>query len=118
MSDVKPPRLVAGERETLLALLQYQRDSFVRKVTGVDEEDARRTFVGSGTNLLWLTKHMAHAESLWVIHRFAGRDLELHVETVHPDDTIASVIDALLTLTCPSSLSRPTPSFGLPISEG
>jgi hypothetical protein len=31
MSDIKPPRLAGGEAETLHALLQYQRDSLVRK---------------------------------------------------------------------------------------
>jgi hypothetical protein len=44
VTDQKPPRLEGGERETLLALLQYQRDSLVRKVTGIDdllEETAR-----------------------------------------------------------------------------
>jgi len=44
VTDQKPPRLEGGERETLLALLQYQRDSLVRKVTGIDdllEEPAR-----------------------------------------------------------------------------
>ena len=65
MPDLKPPRLVADERVTLLTLIQYQRDSFVRKVAGVDEGRARQNPVVSGTNLLWLTKHMARAESLF-----------------------------------------------------
>jgi hypothetical protein len=38
MADHKPPRLVRGEAETLHALLQYQRESLVRKVDGVDED--------------------------------------------------------------------------------
>jgi hypothetical protein len=41
VSDVKPPRLSTAERETLLALLQYQRESLIRKVTGADETKAR-----------------------------------------------------------------------------
>jgi hypothetical protein len=56
--DQRPPRVNAGERETLLALLQYQRDSLVRKVTGVDEGAARQPLVGSGTTLRWLVKHL------------------------------------------------------------
>jgi Protein of unknown function (DUF664) len=72
MSDQKPARLTGDERETLLALLQYQRDSMVRKVSGVGEVEARRSPVPSGTSLLWLVTHMAGAESLWVLHRFAG----------------------------------------------
>ncbi|MBO0822671.1 MAG: hypothetical protein J2P27_02300 [Actinobacteria bacterium] len=38
MTDLKPPRLAGAEREELLALLQFQHDSLIRKVDGVDEE--------------------------------------------------------------------------------
>ena len=71
MADLKPPRVFGGERETLMALLQYQRDSLVRKVEGVVEA-ADRSPVASGTTLLWLVQHLAHAEQLWVLRRFAG----------------------------------------------
>ena len=93
MPDQKPPKLDGGERETLQTLLQYQRESLVRKVTGIDDAAARETSVGSGTNLLWLTKHMARAESLWVLHRFAGEAAELPDESVYPDDTMAGAIE-------------------------
>jgi uncharacterized damage-inducible protein DinB len=83
MSDQKPPRLVAGERETLMALLQYQRDSFARKLTGISDSDARRSLVASGTTLLWLLQHMAAAELLWIVGRFAG-------ETVSIDDSLSA----------------------------
>jgi hypothetical protein len=73
--DLKPPRLNAGERATLHALLQYQRDSLVRKITGVDESAARRSAVDSGTTLLWLVKHLTHAEILWMVCRFGGEDV-------------------------------------------
>src|ERR1039458_10245321 len=92
MPDLKPPRLVADECVTLLTLIQYQRDSFVRKVAGVDEGRARQNPVVSGTNLLWLTKHMARAESLWVIRRFAGLDFDLPEESVRPEDTVDSAV--------------------------
>jgi hypothetical protein len=65
---------VGDERDTLRALLQYQRESVVRKVAGLDETVARRQLVGSGTTLLWLLKHLARAETLWIVHRFAGTD--------------------------------------------
>jgi len=90
--DRKPPRLAAAERETLLALLQFQRDSLIRKVEGVDEVAARQSPVGSGTTLLWLLKHLAQAELRWVLIRFAALDAALPDDTVQPDDTIASVI--------------------------
>ncbi|MGZ4768410.1 MAG: DinB family protein, partial [Ilumatobacteraceae bacterium] len=94
MVDLKPPRLVAGEHETLLALLQYQRESLVRKVSGVDEAAARQQYVGSGTSLLWLIKHVAHAETIWVVQRFAGGPVEPDDSSVNPDDTVATAIDA------------------------
>jgi Protein of unknown function (DUF664) len=91
--DQKPPRLEGSERETLRALLQYQRDSLVRKVVGVDEEAARRSPVGSGTTLLWLVKHMSVAETRWIVRRFAGQPVDLPSDAVGPDDTLATAID-------------------------
>jgi hypothetical protein len=73
VADHKPPRLARGEAETLHALLQYQRESLVRKACGLDEASARWSPVGSGTSLLWLVTHMASAEVTWVLHRFAGQ---------------------------------------------
>jgi uncharacterized damage-inducible protein DinB len=94
VADEKPPRLEAGECETLLALLQYQRDSFVRKIAGVSDDDARREFVASGTTLLWLMKHMARAEELWILQRFAGQDPAILDDTVRLGDSVDACIDA------------------------
>jgi hypothetical protein len=92
--DQKPPRLHGDERETVLALLQYQRDSLVRKATGVDEAAARRVFVDSGTTLLWLMQHMAQAESLWILQRFAGKAGPRPENNEEPDDTLVTAIEA------------------------
>lgn len=94
MPDQKPPRLAADERTTLQALLQYQRVSLVRKVTGVDETSARRPLVGSGTTLLWLMKHMTRAETTWVLSRFAGENVDVPEDTVYDDDTLVDAVDA------------------------
>jgi uncharacterized damage-inducible protein DinB len=72
MVDKKPPRSFGDERDVLLTLLQYQRESLARKVVGVDDEAARRSPVTSGTTLLWLVRHLAHAERVWIVRRFAG----------------------------------------------
>jgi uncharacterized damage-inducible protein DinB len=74
MADQKPPRLARGEAETVRALLQYQRESLVRKMAGLDDDSARWSPVDSGTSLLWLIRHMADAEVTWVLRRFAGQD--------------------------------------------
>jgi hypothetical protein len=73
MPDQKPVRLAGDERTTLTSLLQFQRDSFVRKVQGVDHDAATSSPVASGTSLLWLANHMGDAEAIWVLRRFAQR---------------------------------------------
>lgn len=94
MPDQKPPRLEGDERETLHALLQFQRESLVRKVTGVSEEQARMVLVGSGTHLLWLIKHLARAETLWMQIRYAGRSADVPDDDIRADDTVASAVEA------------------------
>lgn len=92
MTDRKPPRLASAERETLLALLGYQRESLCRKVEGVTDEAARTSAVGSGTTLFWLIKHMARAEALWVLVRFAGRPDAARSDAVSAEDSLASAV--------------------------
>ena len=95
MPDQKPPRGLDDERDTLLSLLQFQRDSVVRKLEGVSDEDARRSPVASGTTLLWLVKHLCFAESLWVERRFAGLDVTISGDTVEVEgDTLDAAVAA------------------------
>lgn len=91
MPDQRPPRETGDERAVLTALLQYQRESLLRKLDGVDAAAARWSPVGTGTSLLWLVKHLAQAELLWIAVRFAGLDTELPDDTVHEPDTVESV---------------------------
>jgi hypothetical protein len=93
VTDQKPPYLAGDERAVLCALLQYLRDSVVRKVEGVDDAAARRAMVPSGTSLLWLVKHLAYAETIWVVQRFAGESVELPDATVVDDDTVRAAAD-------------------------
>jgi uncharacterized damage-inducible protein DinB len=92
VADHKPPRLDGGERDTLLALLGYQRESLIRKVTDIDDASARLSPVDSGTNLLWLILHVARAEVTWVQSRFAGMDVEIPEDVATADDTLAEAI--------------------------
>ena len=94
VADLKPPRMERDERTTLSALLGYQRESFLRKVTGLDDDAARRVLAGSGTTLLWLTTHLTRAEVLWVLRRFSGEDVEVPDDAVHSQDTLASAAAA------------------------
>jgi Protein of unknown function (DUF664) len=90
--DRKPPRVVADEAGTLHPLLQYQRESLVRKVADLDEASARRSLVGSGTTLLWLIRHMADGEITWVVRRFAGEDPVIGEGGPSPGDTLAGAV--------------------------
>jgi len=93
MADLPPPRSTGGEREVLLSLLQFQRESFVRKVTGVSDDDARRRLVPSDTTLLWLARHLAFAEHIWLVRRFAGEADDL--VTPEPEhDTLHAAVAA------------------------
>jgi hypothetical protein len=93
--DLKPPRLAGGgERETLRALTRYHRESIVRKLDGLTENEARHDLVPSGTTLLWIVKHLTKAELLWVCRRFAGRDVSLPNDALDDDDSINSVVSA------------------------
>lgn len=87
MADQKPTQTDGDERATLHALLQYCRESFVRKLDGVGDEEARRRLLPSPTTLLWLTQHLAHAEQLWVAQRFAGEPIALE----SPDDLAGAI---------------------------
>ena len=94
MPDEKPPRLSTDERDTLRTMLQFQRDSLVRKVTGVPAEAASSSPVASGTTLLWLVQHLAGAELVWIVHRFAGLDPEPPPESATLDAAISAYRDA------------------------
>lgn len=93
MADLKPPRLDGDERDTLLALLNYQRESLIRKVADLDAGPASLSPVDSGTNLLWLILHLARAEVTWVQFRFAGMDVEIPDDAPTAEETPASAID-------------------------
>ena len=92
LADRKPPRLAAGERETLTALLDYQRESLIRKVLDLDAAAASRHLVPSETSLLWLVRHLARAESLWVLVRFLG-EADIFISPPLPaEDSVAEAV--------------------------
>lgn len=94
MPDQKPPRLAVGEADTLRALLQFQRESLVRKVSGLDDVAAAEAPVDSGTSLLWVIKHVARMEIMWLLVRFAGEDLALPDETPQPGERIDAAVES------------------------
>jgi hypothetical protein len=92
MIDRKPPHLAVDEVSTLMALLQYQRESLVRKVEGTTPQQAAWSPVPSGTNLLWLVTHMADAEQTWMVRRFAGLSTDVGEEPPPETDALGHAI--------------------------
>jgi uncharacterized damage-inducible protein DinB len=67
--------LTGGEKESLRASLDRQRDVVLWKVDGLSDEQLRAPFTPSGTNLLGLVKHLAAVEYGWFCQTF-GRETE------------------------------------------
>jgi len=92
VTDHRSPRIEADELSTLMALLQYQRESLVRKVEGVTPVQAAWSPVPTGTNLLWLVTHMADAEQTWMVRRFAGLPTDVGEEPPPEGDGLAHAV--------------------------
>lgn len=92
MPDRRTPFLVADEKQTLREFLDYLRESIIIKATGLNEEAVRRPLVPTGTNLLWLVKHLARVETYWFQFVFAGRKIDGPPNELTDDDSAESVI--------------------------
>jgi uncharacterized damage-inducible protein DinB len=60
------------ELEQLVETLDGLRAGVLKKLAGLSEEDARRSTVGSGTNVAGLIQHLTFVESLWIEEIAAG----------------------------------------------
>ncbi|MGW4035846.1 DinB family protein [Streptomyces sp. NPDC004778] len=94
--DLRPPGLNADERTTLLAFLDYLRESVLAKVAGAPEPAVRTAGVPSGTSLLQLLKHLTGVELNWFVWAYAGTGLEPWDDqgAVSADDTPSGLADA------------------------
>lgn len=63
----------AGEVETLLGFLDFQRDTLAWKTDGVDRDGMRVTVGVSSMTLGGLLKHLAFVEEYWFAWRLRGR---------------------------------------------
>jgi hypothetical protein len=70
-----PPIRTDGEREQLVAMLDWYRDGILLKVEGVAPAVARATPLRSATSIAGLVKHLAAVEDGWFTRHFAGRPL-------------------------------------------
>lgn len=79
-SDEAPQR---SERDVLLVYLNHLRDTMVRVMDGLTDEQVRTPGVPSGTSLLGLLHHLTGVEMHWFQRVFLGEevriDLSMHV---------------------------------------
>jgi uncharacterized damage-inducible protein DinB len=68
------PRVDTGELDTALAFLRFQRHCLIKKLDGLDEEQARRAVVPTGTSLVGLIQHCTVGERYWFRHHLLGED--------------------------------------------
>jgi uncharacterized damage-inducible protein DinB len=92
VADRRTPFVNSGERDTLVAFLDYLRDCVVAKVQGLDEREVRRSHVPSGTSVLGLVKHLTFTEVAWFQYAFAGRDVIFPASDLVPADDVQSVV--------------------------
>jgi hypothetical protein len=90
--DTGPPASGGDERATLVAFLDYLRNSIAGKALDAPEPQVRTAGVRSGTNVLGLVKHLTFVERFY----FLGEDVRDWDATMHPDpaDTIDTVVAA------------------------
>lgn len=86
--DVRPPSIIADEKATLLAFLNYLRESVASKLVGLSDEEARRPGVDSGTSLAWIVDHLTAVELLWFVETFAGDDPADETATDTPEPIV------------------------------
>jgi hypothetical protein len=82
------PPMVAGERESLDAWLDYHRSTLLTKCQGLTGEQlARRAVPPSTLSLLGLVRHLAEVERAWFRRRAAGETGlgYLYCSEEHPD---------------------------------
>lgn len=76
-SRAEPPN-VAGERETLLAFLDWHRDTFELKCAGLAPERlSERAVPPSTMSLHGLLRHLSGVERWWFRIQFAGEDVPM-----------------------------------------
>ena len=85
--DARPARPIDGpEKPMLESFLDFQRETLLWKVSGLDEAALRRAWVPSGTSLLGLIQHLAYVERWWFQAVFAGRDVAIPWRAAEPTD--------------------------------
>ena len=79
---------VTPEVGHLLRELDEARKSALKKLDGLSEEEARRSTVGSGTNLAGLIQHLTFVESMWFEQVVGGRSSPHGIRSMQVDPSV------------------------------
>jgi hypothetical protein len=86
----------SGELDTALAFLTFARDCVIKKLNGLDSDQARRVLVPSGTSLLGLVRHLSDGERYWFGYQLIGVGSEPDWDrgmAADPGQTVIEVLD-------------------------
>jgi uncharacterized damage-inducible protein DinB len=86
MIERRDPPLRAGEAETVLAFLDYHRDTLRRKIDGLDRAQLGRTLPPSRMTLGGLVKHLTLVEENWFSRVLEGNPFGEPWASVRWDD--------------------------------
>jgi uncharacterized damage-inducible protein DinB len=85
MLPLDRPPATGDERTMLVAFLESQRALLLWKLRNLDEDQAHRPMVDSGTSLLGLVKHLAWVERWWFVDYIGGAELDYPWSEDDPD---------------------------------
>jgi len=122
-ADQQPefPRGTPDERELFLRWLGFLRGAVVRKIDGLDDEQARWTPGGSLLSLLGIVNHLTHVEWRWIDGGMRGGNVSRSDDefTPGPEVTVAAAVAAYETRAgATDSLVRSMPSLSAPCTMG
>lgn len=115
------PKGNADERELLLSWLGYLRGAVVRKVEGLEDEDARWTPEGRLLPLLGVVNHLTHVEWRWIDGGMRGEEVSRSEAEFHPGSElgVAAAITAYRARAAATdAYVRDAPSLGEPCRRG
>jgi uncharacterized protein DUF664 len=86
----------ADEKELLLSFLRFLRGAVLRKVAGLDDEQARWTPDGKLIPLIGIVHHLTSVERRWIDGGFLGHTVSRSEEEFRPARalTVAAAVDA------------------------
>ncbi|MBB5935839.1 DinB family protein [Streptomyces zagrosensis] len=71
----EPPHSLADQRALIDGYLDYYRDTLIRKLEGLSEQELRSSQLPSGWTPLQLVKHLTYVEFRWLVWGFQGEPM-------------------------------------------